>query len=300
MTSNKQQLDNEVSARALEASVDYRVLRRFVPLAAYAPGHPAAPRRAVVVDVETTGTDTTNDRIIEFAAVALTYDSTSGEIFGVDAPVSFLEDPERPIPPEIVRLTGITDAMVAGTRLDEAAIGALVADANVVIAHNAAFDRKFVERRLPAFADKPWACSQREIPWRENGIGSAALEFLLFRHAGAFFVGHRAGVDCQAVVHLLATPLASGQLPMRLLLDSARRRTARVWAVDSHFDFKDALKRRGYRWFAGDDGRAKCWYRDMPEEERDAELAWLGETVYAGRRAAARVDILDARQRFRD
>ncbi|MBK9066031.1 MAG: hypothetical protein IPL76_03965 [Gemmatimonadetes bacterium] len=87
----------------------------------------------------------------------------------------------------MVELTGITQEMVTGQRIDDAAATALVERADLVIAHNAAFDRRFLNRRLPACAQKPWACSQREIPWKREVGASAALEFLLVKHAGMFF-----------------------------------------------------------------------------------------------------------------
>jgi hypothetical protein len=46
----------------------------------------------------------------------------------------------------VTALTGITDEMVAGQRIDEAVVSAFVKDAVIVIAHNAGFDRKFAER----------------------------------------------------------------------------------------------------------------------------------------------------------
>ena len=41
----------------------------------------------------------------------------------------------------------------------------------LVIAHNAAFDRPFLERRLPIFAEKHWACSRFDVDWKASGIG---------------------------------------------------------------------------------------------------------------------------------
>jgi DNA polymerase III subunit epsilon len=46
----------------------------------------------------------------------------------------------------------------------------------LVIAHNADFDRRFLERRVPAFATKHWACSRSDIDWKAEGIRSSALE----------------------------------------------------------------------------------------------------------------------------
>ena len=76
-------------------------------------------------------------------------------IYDVGDGVSFLEDPHCPIPDAITELTGITEEMVRGKRIDDARVAALLAEASLIVAHNASFDRPFIERRLPAFAAKP-------------------------------------------------------------------------------------------------------------------------------------------------
>jgi DNA polymerase-3 subunit epsilon len=211
-----------------------------------------------------------------------------------------LEDPGRPIPAEVSALTGITDADVAGKRLDEAAIEAAVGPAALIIAHNARFDRGFMERRMPLFRDKHWACSQQEVSWRGAGSRSGALEFLLMKQCGMFYGAHRADDDCLALIHLLATPMDDGVLPLQLLLASARQKSVRIWAEQAPIAFKDALKSRRYRWNNGDDKRPKAWYRELPIGEKEAELEWLTATVFGGTARALRVDVLDAKSRYSD
>ena len=287
----------EVLAERLEASPDYRVLRRFVPPSRYHEGDGSATARGVVVDVETTGLDPVRDKIIEFCGVPFEFERESGRILGVDNAVSFLEDPGRPIPEEVRQLTGITDEMVAGKSIDEAAVTAMLADVGLVIAHNAAFDRPFVDRRLPASRDKAWACSQREVPWKALGVSSGALEFLMMKRCGLFFEGHRADADCHAVLRLLQEPFDDGTLPMQTLLESARTPSFRIWALNSPFDKKDLLKQRRYRWSGGEGGMPKAWYKTILAGEVEAEQAWLKTAVYGGG-AGWRLDKLDATRRY--
>ncbi len=293
-------MDPTALIQQLEATGDYRVLRRFAPEASYGSAPASEIRKGLVVDVETTGLDPAADAIIELAAVPFRFSTTSGIVTEVLEPQSWLEDPGRPIPPEVVELTGISQEMVAGKRIDEAAASALAAEADLVIAHNAAFDRKFLSRRVPAFADQFWACSQREVPWRRLVGTSAALEYLLIKACGMYFKGHRAAVDCQAVVHLLATPLAGGTLPLSLLLASARRTSARVWALDAPYDAKDLLKARGYSWSGGGNGKPKAWYKEIGKDELEAEQAWLNEKVYTARPGNPKIETLTAKQRYAD
>lgn len=62
--------------------------------------------RCVVLDLETTGLDPAEDRIIEVYAAGLNED------FTVDKEYYSLIDPKRPLPERIVELTGITETQI--------------------------------------------------------------------------------------------------------------------------------------------------------------------------------------------
>jgi DNA polymerase III subunit epsilon len=285
-------------ARTLTASGWYRVVRRFSRRERYASPCANATQRALFVDVETTGLDANGDHIIELALVPFQYDA-DGIVYDVGEPVSFLEDPGVPIPPEVTHITGIDDEMVRGQRIDDAKVNALVADCALVVAHNAAFDRRMIERRLPRFSEVPWACSLREVPWQQFGAGGAKLDYLLFRICGEFHDGHRAVDDCLAGIHLLAEARCDGRSAMSFLLESANQPTMRVWAVNAPYDSKDVLKARRYRWNDGSDGQAKAWYRDVRLSELASEEAWLCGAAYGGRsNPPLRVKEIDARNRY--
>ncbi len=291
--------DYESLARQLDQSGEFKVLRRFVPRTSYGEldGDEEA-KSGLFVDVETTGKLWTNDRIIEFAGVPFTYGAQSGTIVGVGAPFVSLEDPGRSIPPEIVRLTHITDEMVAGHRIDDGRVRELVEQSELIIAHNAKFDRPFLEARFPVFANAAWACSISDVPWETHGLGSVKLGWLLMEHSGLYFRAHRAEDDCLAAIHVLATPFADdASLPMRHLIESSRRQTVLVRAVNAPFDLKDVLKGRGYQWDAGTPERAKAWQREIAEAALDAELVWLRETIYKGR-GGPDTKALTARMRY--
>ena len=300
MATDSDRSELEGFARQLEESGDYRVLRRLVPPRRYADSDSLPHRTAIALDVETTGLDPRTDAIIQLSVVAFEYSAETGRIFEVSEPLTSFEDPQRPIPAEVAKMTGITDADVAGKRIDDQSVEALVRSSSLVLAHNAAFDRPFLERRLPAFKDVAWGCSLADVPWRSLGYASSSQESLLMRHCGAFYDAHRADSDALAMVHLLATPLESGDLPLKLLLQSAREKTVRIWAVGAPFEAKDALKSRRYRWNSGDDKRPKAWYRDVREDEQAAEQKWLADVVYGGASGKWKVDVLDAKTRYSD
>lgn len=277
-------------ARELEASGRYRVLRRIERRASLPPSPDCSTRRAVFLDVETTGLDLASDEIIELAMVGFDYDM-SGNIRSILPPFSALRDPGRPIPAAVTALTGLTDEMVAGRVIDVKEVRDFLDQAVVVIAHNAGFDRQFCERFCDAFAQLPWACSLNEVPWRDEGFEGSRLTHLATGY-GLFFDGHRAVHDCFAGIEILSRPLPrSGRTGLDLLLESARAARRRIWATNSPYELREILKARGYRWSDGSDGRPKAWYVDVAEDSLDAESDFLRREIY--RRSD--VDILSRR-----
>jgi len=272
--------DIEAAARMLEATGNYRVLRRLLPRpVAGSRGPRAGERVAVIVDTETTGLDHARDEVIELGMVAFTHDE-EGRVGDVIGTFNALREPGVPISPEISRLTGITPEMVAGHVLDIDAVESFIAPAGLVIAHNARFDRPFCERLSRGFAAKAWACSHAEVGWSGLGFEGSKLGYLLSQ-CGWFHQGHRAVEDCHALLEVLAAPLPHGVgIPFGHLLASARKCLLRIWAEGSPFDMKDLLKRRGYRWNDGTDGRPKSWWVEVDEEAAEAELAFLRREVY--------------------
>ena len=266
-------------ARLLEQSPDFKVLRRLQPRDVFSQSHCEQPLTGVVLDTETTGLDLDNAEVIELAMLKFLY-TPDGEVLRLIDTFDELRQPANPIPPEITALTGISDETVAGRSIDPAAVEAFVADAEIVIAHNARFDRPIAEKAWPAFKNLNWACSIDGVSWRENGFEGTKLAYLLMG-GGLFADAHRAIGDCQALLHLLSSPFgAEGKPALATLLANARETTIRILAVDSPFDRKDLLKARGYRWSNGTNGLRRCWWRDVAERDLEAELAFLRASVF--------------------
>ena len=193
-------------ADKLSAHPDFKVKRRLVPILDFGPGSGAPTKRVLILDTETTGLDWRAENIIELAMLSVAVDMQTGQPVGVVEVYEDFEDPGRPIPAEIVKLTGITPQDVKGQKLNEAQIIDMVQRADLIVAHNAGFDRPFVENRLEVFEHKAWACSFAGINWKAQGLGSAKLEFLC-SELGWFYDAHRAQVDCHALLRVLSSPL---------------------------------------------------------------------------------------------
>ena len=286
--------DPEAMAQALAQHPDFRVLRRLVPRSEYGPLNGQATQRVIVLDTETTGLDSKSEKIIELAMLSVLVDTVTGLPVGPVAIYESFEDPGKPIPAQITEITGIDDSMVKGWRIDYAAVTALVAQADLVVAHNAGFDRPFVEARFPVFAGKAWGCSFQGIDWKKEGSGSAKLEFLASER-GWFYDAHRAQVDCHALLQVLASPLTDGQTGLARLLAGADQTRYKMRATGAPFEAKDKLKSRGYRW----DGEGRVWWCSLGSDTLlDAECAWLRAEVYGQRSARVQLEALDSRVQF--
>jgi DNA polymerase-3 subunit epsilon len=234
-------------------------------------------RVGVAVDVETTGLDHDSDLIIELAVQRFRFDAR-GRVSQLGKTRVWCEYPGMPIDPRITKLTGLTAQDVAGQAIDVEAAVEILASADVIVAHNAAFDRPFVDKRLPVLTGKPWACSMAELDWLELGFDGRALGHLVSQ-CGWFYEGHRAENDILALIYLLAHHAPDGSTILSQLMAASGRPSYRVNAIDAFFEAKDTLKARGYRW----DAALRFWWRTIPEEELEAEQSWLLQDVYQGR-----------------
>ena len=153
------------------------------------------------VDLETTGTRPTSDRITEVAIVR----TEQGEVV---ERWSSLVDPEVPIPDPIQQLTGITDSMVAdaptiGQLLPE--IARLLAGA-ALVAHNARFDAGFLRqafKRSGLDFDVPVLCTVRLSRALYPQHRRHNLDSLMQRHGLACEARHRAMGDALVLPRLV-------------------------------------------------------------------------------------------------
>lgn len=117
----------------------------------------------IVFDTETTGLVkpeavplADQPKIIEFAAVKL------NDALEEVGHVNFFVHPRQPLPPKIVEITGITDAMLQDARPFSAYYGTLCdffLGERVMVAHNVDYDRsllRFELMRLGALINFPW------------------------------------------------------------------------------------------------------------------------------------------------
>ena len=146
--------------------------------------------REIVFDTETTGRDPlTGDRIVEIACVEIVNLLPTGSTF------HRYINPERDVPEEVVRIHGLTGAFlrdkpIFGSENVLAPFLEFIGDAPLV-AHNAEFDRKFLNAELIRLKLKPYDAerfvdtlpiARALFPGAANSLDALSRRFQLDRH----------------------------------------------------------------------------------------------------------------------
>ncbi len=155
------------------------------------------------IDTETTGLDRNTNRVIEVAWVLF----HNKQLIEQQAHLCGINEP---LPPEITRLTGISDEMLEGKPAFSACVEQLFETLNrvaYVVAYNAPFDKQFIEAELKRIGKKlpdiPWIdpCTFiREVDKYQKGkkLSDAAARWGVELNGA-----HRALADAMATGHLL-------------------------------------------------------------------------------------------------
>ena len=154
--------------------------------------------RIAVVDTETSGTGP-EDRILEFALVMMERHLHQTRIaWGHSA----LHDEGPPSTPEAFAIHSITDEQRRGMVVPPEMMDRLKG-ADLVVAHNASFDRAMLRRTATWTNDLPWRCSVRQIKWRRENVSFVGLCSLLDRYKIHRNFGHRALDDALGLAKVM-------------------------------------------------------------------------------------------------
>ena len=228
-------------------------------------------RRIAIIDTETTGLDWIRHSVIEVAAAAVLVDE-AGRIAAIPSLGSGLNDPGHPLPPEIVELTGLTDAMIANREINRDELGAFLASCEAVLAFNAGFDRPYVEALLPDLPAMRWGCVMADVSWRKLGFETGPQNYCLMQ-AGRFAAGaHRAKDDVLSLIELLDHVCSDGASIMAKVLDAIDAPAWRFEATWASYHQRDLLRDRHYRWRA--EGRSGVWHKHIRADQYQSEWDW--------------------------
>ena len=219
-----------------------------------APGQPL-PQRLLILDTETTGLDPQRDRCIELGAVLFDLPRRS-----VLSQVSLLLPCDQNaaqavngIDPE---LTQQPQPWQQGLQWFEA----LLASADLVVAHNAAFDRQwFGIEPLPAI-HKPWLCTMEDIRWPadRNLRLNPSVRDLALAYSVPVWAAHRALTDCIYLAQVFERCDDLEQLVQQGL------EPRRLYRARLSYEERHRAREAGFRWNEPVSG---AWSRRLSERE---------------------------------
>lgn len=179
--------------------------------------------QVALVDSETTGLNPEVSEVIGLNVLCVRVDRLTGRVLDVVGSALEWQEPES-YSEEAQAITQVPISSLAGRRFDWAKIDALLAQTDLVVAHNAAFEWAFLTPLFPALAKVRWACSLDDIDWRgEHKLAQPSIDVLLKAYALGQGDGSPAD-DCDALVKILSQllPESSETGFFRLIVASAR------------------------------------------------------------------------------
>ena len=221
----------------------------------------AAVRTLLIIDTETTGLDPQLDHCLEVGVIL--FDVPSRQVL---AQQSFLLPVEANAAEAINRIPAAATNLPQPWRPALSYLQSLLDAADVLVAHNAAFDRQWFGRgHLPA-TDKPWLCSMEDMRWPAERLlrSRPSVRDLALAYEIPVWAAHRALTDCIYLAEVFRRCDELEQLVLRGL-EPRQLMRAQVSYDDRHLA-RDA----GFRWNEPVKG---AWARRLSEREaRDLDF----------------------------
>ena len=215
------------------------------------------PENILILDTETTGLDNENDDCIEVGSILFNVKNRS-----VLAQQSFL------LPVEINNAEKINNIPAEITRLSQPLSEAikyfesLVRVSDVIVAHNAEFDKKwFGLKKLPKI-EKQWICSMEDITWPAHKQLKAcpSVRDLALAYGVPVWNAHRALTDC---IYLAEVFKRCSELEKILIMALEPKVLLRA---EISYEDRYLAKSAGFRW---NDAIKGAWSKKM--SRRDME-----------------------------
>ncbi|WP_413440303.1 3'-5' exonuclease [Synechococcus sp. MIT S1220] len=205
---------------------------------------PLAPGTLLIVDTETTGLDPEQDQCLEVGAIL--FDVASRAVL---AQQSFLLPVERNPAESINRIPAAVSCLNQPWRPALSYLQALLDATDVVVAHNASFDRQWFGRSPLPEISHPWLCTMEDIRWpSERQLRSRpSVRDLALAYEIPVWAAHRALTDCVYIAEVfrrcedLESLLIAGLEPRRLMRACVSYHDRQL-ARDAGFRWNDPVK----------------------------------------------------------
>ena len=215
----------------------------------------SAPQRLLILDTETTGLDPQRDRCIEVGAVLFDVPRRS-----VLSQLSLLlpceQNPAQAVNGIDPTLTQQPQPWQQGLQWFES----LLAVADVVVAHNAAFDRQWFGTAPLPVIEKPWLCSMEDIRWPADRHlrSNPSVRDLALAYSVPVWAAHRALTDC---IYLAQVFERCSDLEHLLVQGMEPRR---LYRARLSYEERHQAREAGFRWNEPVSG---AWSRRLSERE---------------------------------
>jgi DNA polymerase-3 subunit epsilon len=225
------------------------------PLAPTDPTRPGCPQQLLILDTETTGLDPSTGSCVEVGAVLFRVPERA-----VLAQVSFLlpveSNPAEPINGIPAAISRLPQPWQAGLSCFEA----MLAAADAVLAHNAAFDRQWFGSGMLPLISKPWICSMDDIRWpAERQLrANPSVRDLALAYGVPVWAAHRALTDCIYLAQVFER-CANLEDLLEAALEPRQLFRAQLSYAERH-----RAKEAGFRW---NDPVRGAWTRRLSERE---------------------------------
>ena len=213
------------------------------------------PQRLLILDTETTGLDPGRDRCIEVGAVL--FDVTHRAVL---TQISFLlpcdDNPARPVNGIDPAVTQLPQPWPQALQCFEA----MLAAADLVVAHNATFDRQwFGLGPLPPIT-KPWLCSMEDLRWPADKRlrSNPSVRDLALAYGVPVWAAHRALTDCLYIAQVFE------RCPELEQLLQAGLEPRRLYRARLSYEERHKAREAGFRWNEPISG---AWSRRLSERE---------------------------------
>ena len=216
-----------------------------------------APEQLLIVDTETTGLHADTDHCLEVGAILFSVSSRQ-----VLAQVSFLLPVESNPAEAINRIPASVTRMPQPWQQGLVYFQELMNSADLLVAHNASFDRQWFGRGVLPSASRPWLCTLEDVRWpseRQLRARPSVIDLAL-AYGVPVWSAHRALTDCLYLAEVfrrcddLELLIARGLEPRCLM-------RAQVSYDDRHL-----AREAGFRW---NDPVKGAWVRRLSEREAE-------------------------------
>lgn len=214
-------------------------------------------KRIALLDTETSGLEPAADRVIEVAVVLYSIEHATV----IESFASLIAAPGNPCE-AINRIPPAALAEAPPEAIVWARAAALIEQAEVIVAHHAAFDQAFVPAPLPTL--RPWVCSKEDLRWPKQTKENPSLVALALEHDLGVATAHRALADCELLARLFTRARELGADLDAMLARGLRPKAEFVSLAP--FEVKDVVKAHGFTWFPD----RKEWRRRMAIEDAAA------------------------------